>query len=47
MREVSLITSKIFVKEKLLEALKECVLTSLPEKIRKNKPRNVIPVQEG
>lgn len=46
-REVSLIASKTFVKEKLLEALKECVLSSLPEKIRKNKPRNVIPVQEG
>ena len=47
MREVSLIASKTFVKEKLLDALKETVLSCLPEKIRKNKPRNIIPVMEA
>lgn len=47
MREVSLITSKTFVKQKLLQAVKGVVLASLPEKIRKNKPKNIIPVVDN
>ncbi len=47
MREVSLIASKTFVKQKLLHALKNCILNALPEKIRKNKPRNIVPVNEN
>ncbi|KYP15812.1 hydrogen peroxide-inducible genes activator [Flavihumibacter sp. CACIAM 22H1] len=46
MREVSLITSKTFVKQKLLQALKACITDNLPDKIRKNKPRNIIAVGE-
>lgn len=44
MREVSLVTASTFVKEKQLKALQEIILQSIPEKIRKNKPRNVVPV---
>lgn len=44
MREVSLITAKTFVKQKQFEALKDAIMQSIPEKIRKNKARNVVPV---
>ncbi|KIC92773.1 hydrogen peroxide-inducible genes activator [Flavihumibacter solisilvae] len=44
MREVSLVTSRTFVKQKQLLALKDAILSNLPEKIRKNKARNIIPV---
>ncbi len=44
MREVSLITAKTFVKEKQLLALKEVIMLNIPDKIRKNKARNVVPV---
>ena len=44
MREVSLITSRNFVKQKLLQAVRESILENLPEKIKKNKARLVIPV---
>ncbi len=44
MREVSLVTPKTFVKQKLLQALREIILASLPEKILKNKARNLVPV---
>lgn len=43
-REVSLVTSKTFVKQKLFLALKEELLNCIPEKLRKNKPRHVVPV---
>ena len=43
-REVSLITSKTFVKQKLFLALKKELLQCIPEKLRKNKPRNLVPV---
>lgn len=46
MREVSLITNKTFVKRQLLDALRKIILECIPEKIRKNKPRNVVPVVE-
>lgn len=45
MREVSLVTPKTFVKQKLLQALKDSILAHLPEKIKKNKARNLIPVE--
>jgi LysR family hydrogen peroxide-inducible transcriptional activator len=44
MREVSLVTTKTFVKQKLLTALKEVIIQNIPEKIRKNKSKNVVPV---
>ncbi|ULQ56560.1 LysR substrate-binding domain-containing protein [Flavihumibacter rivuli] len=46
MREVSLVTTKTFVKQKLLQTIREEILASLPDKLRKNKPRNIIPVSE-
>lgn len=46
MREVSLVTTKTFVKQKLLQSIREEILANLPEKLRKNKPRNIIPVSE-
>lgn len=46
MREVSLVTSRTFVKQKQLLALKDAILTNLPEKIRKNKAKNVVPVEK-
>lgn len=45
MREVSLITLKTFVKQKLLQAMQASILNHLPEKIKKNKPRNLVPVE--
>lgn len=44
MREVSLAVHRDFVKKRLIEVLKEEILSTLPEKIRKNKNSNVIPV---
>jgi LysR family transcriptional regulator, hydrogen peroxide-inducible genes activator len=44
MREVSLITTTTFVKEKQLSALKEVIMLNIPDKIRKNKARNIVPV---
>jgi len=44
MREVSLVIHRDFVKRRLIEVLREEILESLPEKIRKNKAKKVIPV---
>lgn len=44
MREVSLVVHRDFVKKRLIEVLKEEVLAGMPEKIRKNKSANVVPV---
>jgi LysR family hydrogen peroxide-inducible transcriptional activator len=44
MREVSLIVHRDFVKKKLVELLKQEINNSLPEKIKKNKNTNVVPV---
>lgn len=41
-REVSLFTHRDFVKKRRVELLKQSILDSLPEKIKKNKPRNLI-----
>ncbi len=43
-REVSMITHRDFVKKRLVELLKQSILDSLPEKIKKNKPRNTIDI---
>ena len=43
-REVSLVTHRSFVKRRLVEALKQLVLLSIPEKIRKNKNTFIVPV---
>lgn len=44
MREVSLIVQRDFVKVRLIDALKEVIIQSIPEKIQKNKAANVIPI---
>lgn len=44
MREVSMVVHRHFVKKKLIEALKQEILKVIPDKIRKNKKRLVIPV---
>jgi LysR family hydrogen peroxide-inducible transcriptional activator len=44
MREVSLVVHRNYVKEKLIEVLKEEILQKVPEKIRKNKSQFTVPV---
>lgn len=44
MREVSLVIHRDFVKRRLIEVLREEILESLPEKIKKNKAKKVVPV---
>jgi LysR family hydrogen peroxide-inducible transcriptional activator len=44
MREVSIVVHRDFVKKKLIEALKEEILAAVPEKIKKNKSNNVVPI---
>lgn len=44
MREVSLVVHRNFVKKALIDALKEEILATIPDKIRKNKTANVVPV---
>ena len=44
MREVSIVLHRDFVKKRLVELLKQSILDSLPEKIKMNKPRNIIAV---
>ncbi len=44
MREVSLVVSRDFVKERLVRILKEEIMNSIPEKIRKNKEAYIVPL---
>lgn len=44
MREVSLVVHRNFVKKALIDALKEEIMRTVPEKIRKNKTANVVPI---
>ena len=44
MREVSLITHRDFVKKRLVEALKNAVIHSLPEKVKNNLKEHVVPI---
>lgn len=44
MREVSLVVHRNYVKKRLTDVLKEEILATVPEKIRKNKSPNVLPI---
>jgi LysR family transcriptional regulator, hydrogen peroxide-inducible genes activator len=44
MREVSLVVHRDFVKQRLVAALKEEIIRSIPEKVRQNKNLNVVPL---
>ena len=44
MREVSVVFHRDFVKKRLIEALKEEIIASIPDKIKKNKNLHVVPV---
>ncbi len=44
MREVSLVVKRDFVKERLVQILKEEILNSIPEKIKKNKETYIVPL---
>jgi LysR family hydrogen peroxide-inducible transcriptional activator len=44
MREVSLVVHRNFVKKALIDVLRQEILLAVPEKIRKNKSRNTVPV---
>jgi len=44
MREVSLVVHRDFVKQRLVQALKQEIIRAVPEKIRLNKNLNVIPI---
>jgi LysR family hydrogen peroxide-inducible transcriptional activator len=44
MREVSLVVHRDFVKKRLVEILKKEIIAAVPEKIKKNKSGNIIPV---
>jgi LysR family hydrogen peroxide-inducible transcriptional activator len=43
-REVSMIVHRDFVKRKLVEVLKQTILQVIPEKIKKNKKQQIIPI---
>jgi LysR family hydrogen peroxide-inducible transcriptional activator len=43
-REVSMIVHRDFVKRKLVEVLKQTILQVIPEKIKKNKKQQIVPV---
>ena len=44
MREVSLVVHRDYMKKRIVEVLRKEIIASIPEKIRKNKKANVIPV---
>ena len=44
MRQVSMVVHRDFVKKRLIEVLKTEIMAAVPEKIKLNKSRNVIPV---
>ncbi len=44
MREVSLVVHRDFVKQRLVQALHQEILRSVPEKVRQNKNQNVVPI---
>ena len=45
MREVSLVVHRNQVKQRLIEVMKQEILLTIPEKIRKNKSQNIVPVE--
>ena len=44
MREVSIVVHRDFVKKKLVEIVKEEILASVPDKIKQNKSKYILPV---
>lgn len=44
MREVSIVVHRDFVKKRLIEALKEEIISAIPEKIKKNRNQYVVPI---
>ena len=44
MREVSLVVHRDFVKQRLMQVLREEIINTIPEKIRKNKSHHVVPI---
>lgn len=45
MREVSLVVHRNLVKQRLIDVMKQEILLTIPEKIRKNKSQHVVPVE--
>lgn len=43
-REVSVVVQRDFVKKRLIDALKQEIIASIPEKIKKNKAANILPI---
>ncbi len=43
-REVSVVVQRDFVKKRLIDALKQEIIASVPAKIRKNKPANIVAI---
>ncbi|MEI9943441.1 MAG: hypothetical protein WDN26_04405 [Chitinophagaceae bacterium] len=43
-REVSLVVHRNLVKKRLIDALRHEILLTVPEKVRKNKTSNVVPI---
>lgn len=44
-REVSMVVHGNFIKKRLIDSLKKEILATIPEKLRKNSKRNIIPIQ--
>jgi len=44
MREVSLVVHRDFVKQRLVQALREEIIKSVPDKVRQNKNQHVVPI---
>ena len=45
-REISLVTRRAFVKQRLVGVLKAAIIDNLPENILKNKPKQVVPIMK-
>jgi LysR family hydrogen peroxide-inducible transcriptional activator len=44
MREVSLVVHRDFIKQRLIEVLRQEIIGAIPEKLRQNKNLNVVPI---
>lgn len=44
-REVSIVVHRDFVKKKLIDVIREEIKQAIPEKVRQNKQRNIVPVE--
>ena len=45
MREVSLVVHRDLVKQRLIDVMKQEILATVPEKVRKNKSQYIVPVE--